>query len=442
MTRFSNAKTGARLPPLPPEWAAVKLAGGPKTWAQITPLVRLAIARQIAPCGVDESLLRATLAAALDRKVANIGNIEKSMRLGWNRVAAASPELDLEPVEKHRRPAPRRDQWEALEPALQEEIARFIAELGRTPSADVAVKNKILRALEAADEDDAEIETLGDLFGERGIAAMLGNQRLFGKEGEQHESRSDILEFARKHARTAGDVDRLICIQNLIDDKETLPTARSPVSPGDLLAVGVLLKKDVFERLAARTIEVVDAFVAEPTRDNLTGAQVGLLIRLTVALSLFRKVAVRLSFEGSDRRTTFGLRPTLVLDPEMPPVEASLSAETVKLLDRFFEAHRIAFGPPALLFAHADGRPKTAAHLSNLVRLNGQAVDLELSPTILRTYTVAKLVQHMKADGGSVDVTRLKDHLGIDQAINFESRFGALLRSDVFEQLTAVALKP
>ncbi|MGI3900095.1 MAG: hypothetical protein ACRYGP_23590 [Janthinobacterium lividum] len=440
-TYSKSKKRNAHFPSLPPKWAAFERACGPQLWQPLTPLVREAIAKGIDPCGVDEALVQATLAAARARGVVYPDNIAIYARLAWNRVAEALPELGLVPLEKPGRPAPRRHQWQSLEPELRDEITAFIAGLGRAQSANVAVKNKLLRALEAADEKDVEIGTLDELFGERGIAAVLGHKRFFGVEGRQHESRSDVLELARIHARMTGDVERYLSLQDLIDDKATLPTTRSPVSPGDLLAVDVLLKNGVSERLVTHTVEVVDAFVAKPTRDRLIHAQVGLLIRLTISLSLLRKIAVNLAFEGPERRTAFGLRPTLVsVEHGMTSIEASVSAGTVDLLDRFFMAHRLAFGAPVVLYAHADGSPKTAATLSEAVRRFGRVLDLELSPTILRTYTIARLVKHMRANGGNVDVTRLKDHLDIGQAINFNSRFGALLKSDVFEQVAHSAL--
>ncbi len=448
---------------LAPPWKAVRLAAvGTPADALILPLATYATRNGIAPSEIDEAVLARMV------EIARADELKHPLLIGTNARRAVTtlrdirPDLGLAPLPMLGRATPRQDQWDELDPALRDEITAFIAELKRSATSNVAARNKILRALVAAEEAEVEIETLDELFDEHGLKAVMSCKRLFGEEGKQHESRSDVFELARRHALWTGDVDRYAYIQDLISDKAALPTVRSPVSPGDLLAVGVLMRDGVGERLVAHTAAVVEAFIADPTCDNLDNAQAAILARLTIAHTLFRKVAVRVAFEGPLRRTASGSRPTLVVPGAEPkPIEKTVSAGTVDLLDRFFETHRRAFGAPALLHAHPDGGPKAACTLSEAVRRMGRNVDieglevsqpaadgtsvrdtepgLELSPTILRTYMVARLVEHMQKDGGEVDVTRLKDHLGIDQHVNFRSRFGVLLKSGVFEQLARSA---
>ncbi len=188
------------------------------------------------------------------------------------------------------------------------------------------------------------------------------------------------------------------------------------------------------EQLVAQTAADIYGFVRDRSARNLARAEIALCIRLILGLSLHREKVMLVAFEGLARGK--GDRPTLSgLDGFEGGIEDSLSPETIGLLDRFHAAHRRAFGEPGLLFAHGDGEAKDDSTLSDGVRRLGRRIGLVLTPTILRSFTVACLIRHQRAHPEDIDLTDVKNHLGIDQRVNFESRFGPLLDDDVYKQL-------
>ena len=124
-------------------------------------------------------------------------------------------------------------------------------------------------------------------------------------------------------------------------------------------------------------------------------------------------------------------RPTLApaSDPETS-LEKHMSAETVEAIDSYWMMFwRRTGAPPVVLLCNRDGKPKSAAAFPNGVAKFGRAIDVSLTPQLLRIAVVAAMFE-AKAKPDDIAAT-----LGIKQLVNLESRFKAFIDEDAAEQM-------
>lgn len=362
------------------------------------------------------------------------------MRRDNVKLRASQPNIVLPPLAAPSvRATPRIDQFEALDPVLQDEIdtlATMTVE-GKVKSQNsvTTARNFILRFIELAETRSVTIHRLKDLFQDTALEAIEA-----ANYGAPAGIRWQDSENAKKSRSRLLETGRVYAFDVVFDDElgEALDAYLRNTPPAEKPSGGIarkarensriLVHGDTAQKLIAAARKTAATFFANPRKKGaFEQAQIGIAVLLLLGTGRppFKIRSAAFIGPSCDVQTRNGVvrRPTLLLakDATLKDFEGEASAGTRKAIDNFWLGACALLGrPPGDLLAKRNGEVKSGSAFCVGVKKLCATVGVDMPPETIQVGVVRGLVEY------GYGKEEIADSLGVSQLINFETRFGAL----------------